>query len=190
MLRPVFGLQHLANFSLFQDFDYCFLLFAVRYSLNSLTKRNHFGHIGGADPNVLFSLRKTAPVFTGASDERQACLIKGSVFTLRGLIIGDLSLWTGVYSGNQYSFLKMPLMKMRRFCSNTISGFIKSKSVASSSSTWNWCFHYHTHSPCLFPSTWTGIWSGHSQVSPSGEFLIMLLFMSVIVKKFLHYFPS
>ena len=88
VLRPVFGLQHLAKkkLLLFWDSDLCFLLFIVRYSLNPLTKKNHFSHIGGADPNVLFSLQKITPIFTGTSEERQARLTRGSVSALRELI--------------------------------------------------------------------------------------------------------
>ena len=54
--------------------------------MNRLTKRNHFSHIGGIDPNFLFSLRKTVPSFTGTNEERQARLIKGTASTLRELI--------------------------------------------------------------------------------------------------------
>ena len=58
----------------------------MRYSLNLLTKWNHFGHIGGANPNFLFNLRKTIPAFTGKNEERQAHLIKGTASTLWELI--------------------------------------------------------------------------------------------------------
>ena len=58
----------------------------MRYSLNPLTKRNHFGHIDGADHNFLFSLRKRVPAFTGTNEERQARLIKDTAFTLWELI--------------------------------------------------------------------------------------------------------
>ena len=54
------------------------LFLAVRYSLNPLTKRNHFGHIGGVDPNFLVSLRKTVSAFIGMNGERQARLMKGT----------------------------------------------------------------------------------------------------------------
>jgi len=59
--------------------------FAVRYSSNLLTKRHHFGYIGGPDPNVLFSLYKTAPAFTGTNRKRQDHLTKGSIVNLREL---------------------------------------------------------------------------------------------------------
>ena len=43
-------LQYLENF---QVADYGVVLFAVRYSSNPLSKQCHFGHIGGADPNMI-----------------------------------------------------------------------------------------------------------------------------------------
>ena len=58
----------------------------MRYTSNPLTKRNHFGHIGGVDPNFLFSLRKTVSAFTEMNEERQARLIKGTASTLLELI--------------------------------------------------------------------------------------------------------
>ena len=58
----------------------------MRYSLNPLIKRNHFGHIGSADPNFLFSLRKPVSAFTRSNEEQQARLIKGTASTLRELI--------------------------------------------------------------------------------------------------------
>ena len=39
--------------------------------MNPLTKRNHFGHIGGADPNFFFSLRKTVPAFNGMNEKKK-----------------------------------------------------------------------------------------------------------------------
>jgi len=54
-------IQHLDNF---QVADYCVVLFAVRYSSNPLSKQCHFGHVGGADPNMIFVLQRTAPVIT------------------------------------------------------------------------------------------------------------------------------
>jgi len=71
-------------------------------------KRNHFGHIDGADPNVLFSLRKTTPAFIGANKKRQARL-------------------TGNYSGSQSSFSEMVSKRARKICATeTISGFVRS----------------------------------------------------------------
>ena len=57
----------------------------MRYASNPLTKRNHFRHVGGVDLNLLFSLRKTVPAFTGTNEECQACLTKGVVFMLQEL---------------------------------------------------------------------------------------------------------
>ena len=59
----------------------------MRYSSIPLTKRNHFGHVGGVNPNLLFSLRKTIPAFTSTNEERQARLTKGTTSTLRELIL-------------------------------------------------------------------------------------------------------
>ena len=58
----------------------------MRYASNPLTKRNHFGHIGGVDPNLLFNLRKIVTAFSGTNEERQTRLTKGTAFTLRELI--------------------------------------------------------------------------------------------------------
>ena len=60
--------------------------FAVRYFSIHLTKRNHFGHIGGVDPYLLFSLQKTIPAFTRINEECQACLTKDDASMLRELI--------------------------------------------------------------------------------------------------------
>jgi len=46
-------LQHLDNF---QVADYYVILFIVRYFLNPLSKKCHFRHVGGADPNLTFVL--------------------------------------------------------------------------------------------------------------------------------------
>jgi len=59
----------------------------VKYSSDTLSKRFHFAHIGGTDPNVVFSLRKTTPVFIRKSQEQQAKLSRASLLTLRELII-------------------------------------------------------------------------------------------------------
>ena len=63
-----------------------FFFFTVRHSADLLSKRLHFGHIGGSDPNVLFSLQKMEPVFTEKNQERQARLIRGSDLTLREIL--------------------------------------------------------------------------------------------------------
>ena len=57
-----FELQQFDNFHVA---DYCVVLFfVVRYSLNPLSKKCHFGHIGGADPNLMFVFQVAAPIFT------------------------------------------------------------------------------------------------------------------------------
>ena len=48
-------LQYLDNF---QIVDYCIVSFAVRYSLNPLSKKCHFGQVGGADTNMIFVLQR------------------------------------------------------------------------------------------------------------------------------------
>ena len=45
--------QHFGNFHVA---DYYVVFFIVRYSLNPLSKMCHFGHVGGADPNLMFEL--------------------------------------------------------------------------------------------------------------------------------------
>jgi len=135
----------LVDFYCFKILALCFLLlfFAVRYLLNPLIKRNHFGHIGSANPNVLFSLRKTSLVFTWTNEECQARLTRGLLWLCEGSSrMGGLSLRTGVYSGSRYSFSKMLLMKMRKFClTNIINSFVKSESAASSFPIWSRCFY-------------------------------------------------
>ena len=84
---PLLNSNTWCNFTVFKVLTLCCFLFAVRYSSNLLTKRNHFGHIGGVDFNLLFSLQKTIPAFTRTNEERQARLIKGTASTLRELIL-------------------------------------------------------------------------------------------------------
>ena len=59
------------------------VFFAVRYSSNPLSKKCHFGHVGGADRNLTFVLQRTAPVTTGKSKERKERISKASMVTLR-----------------------------------------------------------------------------------------------------------
>jgi len=65
--------------------------FAVRYSSNPLSKKCHFGHVGGADPNMIFILQRTARVTTCKSKERRirsamlACWLFGRSFLMAGL---------------------------------------------------------------------------------------------------------
>ena len=83
VLSLTFEFQHLDVISLFSEYWYCVLLFAVRYVSNPLTKKNHFGLVSGVDPNLLFSLRKTIPAFTSTNEECQSHLSKGDVSMLQ-----------------------------------------------------------------------------------------------------------
>ena len=83
VLRLASEPQRLVCFLLCQNLNFVLFFFTLRYSLNPLSKRQHFGHIGGPDANVIFSLWKTTPAFTGTNEERQARLTKGSALTLR-----------------------------------------------------------------------------------------------------------
>ena len=62
----------------------------MRYSSNPLSKKCHFGHIGGADPNLTFALQSTAPVTTGKSKERNERITKASMLTLWEIISDGL----------------------------------------------------------------------------------------------------
>ena len=73
--------------------------------MNPLTRRKHFGHIDGDDPNFLFSLQKIVPTFTGMNEERQARLIKGTASTLRELISNGR-----FESANQHLFRKLAFL--------------------------------------------------------------------------------
>ena len=81
----------------------CFSLFAVRYSPNLLIKRNHFEHIGGVDPNLLFNLRRTVPALTGTNGKCQARLTKGVASILRELISD------GKFESNDYLLFRKPV---------------------------------------------------------------------------------
>ena len=62
------------------------LLFAVRYSSDPLSKRCHFGYMGGADPNIAFGLQNTTSVFTERNREWQTKLSMASMLTLWKLL--------------------------------------------------------------------------------------------------------
>ena len=51
---PAFEFQTLSHFLL--DFWLSVIFIAVRYSSSPLSKKCHFGHIGGADRNLTFVL--------------------------------------------------------------------------------------------------------------------------------------
>jgi len=76
-------LQHFNNFHVA---NYCVVIFAVRYSSNPLSKKCHFGHVGGVDPNMIFIFQRTAPVTTGKSKERPSQISNASMLTLRKII--------------------------------------------------------------------------------------------------------
>jgi len=64
--------SELQNLDIFQVSDCRVVLFAVRYSSNSLSKKCHFGHVGGADPNLTFVLPEAALAeIKGASRQAQ-----------------------------------------------------------------------------------------------------------------------
>jgi len=58
----------------------------VRYSSNPLSKKCHFGHVGGADPNLTFVLQESAPVFALKSRERRDRLNNPSMLTFREIM--------------------------------------------------------------------------------------------------------
>ena len=66
----------------FQVADCYVILFVVRYSSNPMSKKCHFGHIGGADLNIMFVLWRTAPVFALKSREHRNRLSSPSILTL------------------------------------------------------------------------------------------------------------
>ena len=52
----------------------------------SASKEEPLRHIGGLNPNILFSLQKTAPVCAEKDEEREARLTRDSAVTLRELL--------------------------------------------------------------------------------------------------------
>ena len=58
----------------------------MRYSSDPLSKKCHFGHIGGADRNLTFVLQRTAPVTADKSKERRERLSEVDMMTLRELM--------------------------------------------------------------------------------------------------------
>jgi len=89
-VRHAFQFQQLVFFIASECKLLYFLFFVVRYSLNLLSKRHHFGHVGGPDPNVIFSLWKIAPSFTGRDREWQARMTKDTVLTIRELLSNQI----------------------------------------------------------------------------------------------------
>ena len=60
--------------------------YAVRYSSNPLSKKCHFGHVGGVDRDLTFVLQRTAPVTADKSKERRERLSNVDLATLRELM--------------------------------------------------------------------------------------------------------
>ena len=58
----------------------------MRYSSNPLSKQYHYGHVGGADPNMIFVLQRTAPVTTSKSKKRWSQISNASMLTLWEMI--------------------------------------------------------------------------------------------------------
>ena len=58
----------------------------MRYSSNPLSKKCHFGHVGGADRNLTFVLQRIAPITTGKSKERKERITKASMLMLQEII--------------------------------------------------------------------------------------------------------
>ena len=77
--------------------------FAVRYSSIPLSKKFHFGHVGGADHNLTFVLQKTAPTTTDKSKERKEKISKVSMRTFRENITD------GVFETDSRTPLKKPV---------------------------------------------------------------------------------
>jgi len=60
--------------------------FAVPHPSASLSKTRHFGHVGGADPDLTFVLRRTVPVTADQSQARKERLSNVDMGTLRVLM--------------------------------------------------------------------------------------------------------
>ena len=60
--------------------------FAVPHPSAPLAKKRHFGHVGGADCDLAFVLRRTVPVTADRSQERQERLSNVDMTTLRVLM--------------------------------------------------------------------------------------------------------
>jgi len=74
----------------------------MRYSSNLLSKKYHFGYVGGADPNLTFMLPRTAPVFTLKSKERRDRLSNPSMLTFQEIMTN------GLFEFNTHVVLKKP----------------------------------------------------------------------------------
>ena len=59
---------------------------AVRYSLNPLSKKCHFGYVGGVDPNFTFVLQEAAPIFALKSLKHRDRLSNPSMLTFQEIM--------------------------------------------------------------------------------------------------------
>ena len=78
--------SELKHFDNFQVADCCVILFVVRYFSNPLSKKCHFEHVGGADPNLTFVLQEAPPVSALKSREHRDRLSNPSMLTFREII--------------------------------------------------------------------------------------------------------
>jgi len=104
-----------STFICFKSFSFsytncCVFPFAVWYSSNSLSKKCHFGHIGGADPNMIFVLQKTAIVIADKSRERRSRVSSANMLTL----------WEIIWDGRLESDSRAPLRKPDFFFGDSI----------------------------------------------------------------------
>ena len=74
----------------------------MHYSSNPLSKKCHFGHVGGADLNLTFVLQKTTPVFALKSRERQDRLSNPNMLTFQEIMTD------GLFESNSRVALKKP----------------------------------------------------------------------------------
>ena len=99
----------------------------MRYSSSPLSKKWHFGHIGGADPNLTSVLPRTALVFALKSRERRDRLRNPSMLTFWEIMTN------GLFESDTRVVLKKPdfffgdaTIEEDRFCmTETISGSIR-----------------------------------------------------------------
>ena len=130
----------------------------MRYSSNPLSKRCHFGHVGGADRNLTFVLQRTAPVTADKSKERRERLSKIDMRTFRE-IMTDADFETDS---------RIPLMKLVFFFGDNIGEddhilhdgdykWLRQIEVGNSFfPIWRECILYPISSTCLSPGQWNG----------------------------------
>ena len=76
--------------------------FCSAISSNPLSKKCYFGHVGGADLNLIFVLQRIAHVTTGRSKERRNRISNASMLTLQE-IISD-----GQFESDSHTLLRKP----------------------------------------------------------------------------------